>query len=141
MSFGVKGNVHAWFTSYVSGRFQSVTVAGNVSNPSPLLYGVPHGSVLGSVLFTLYSQPLFDVIHKHDCPFHKPMTSRYHNLMYLRILGQPRHPFRSVSVPSHTGWTVTSLRVVEWVTLLRFLFGVLINTRFAFFLNFRISNC
>ena len=56
VSFGVKGNVLAWFTSYVSGRFQSVTVAGNVSNPRPFLYGVPEGSVLGPVLFTLYSQ-------------------------------------------------------------------------------------
>ena len=71
MSFGIKGIVLAWFTSYVSGRFQSVIVSGNVSNPRPLLYGVPQGSVLGPVLFTLYSQPLSDVIHKHNCSFHK----------------------------------------------------------------------
>ena len=35
VSFGVKGNVPAWFTSYVSGRFQSVTVAGNMSTRVP----------------------------------------------------------------------------------------------------------
>ena len=29
VSFGIKGNVLAWFTSYVSDRFQYVTVAGN----------------------------------------------------------------------------------------------------------------
>ena len=71
VSFGIKGIVLAWFTSYVSGRFQSVIVSGNVSNPRPLLYGVPQGSVLGPVLFTLYSQPLSDVIHRHNCSFHK----------------------------------------------------------------------
>ena len=30
VSFGIKGNVLAWFTSYVSDRFQYVTVAGNL---------------------------------------------------------------------------------------------------------------
>ena len=71
MSFGIKGNVLAWFTSYVSGHFQSITISGNMSNPRPLLYGVPQDSVLGPVLFTLYSQPLSVVISKYDCSFHK----------------------------------------------------------------------
>ena len=37
----------------------------------PLEYGLPQGSVLGPVLFTLYSQPLSDVIVDHGCDFHK----------------------------------------------------------------------
>ena len=38
---------------------------------SPLVYGVRKGSVLGPVLFTLYSQPLSDVISAYGCDFHK----------------------------------------------------------------------
>ena len=60
-----------WFASYLSDHCQSVIFDGIVSVPSPLVYGVPRGSVLGLVLFTLYSQSLTDVISAHGCDFHK----------------------------------------------------------------------
>ena len=71
LTFGIKGTVLAWFASYVHERYQSVVVDGVLSAPSLLVYGVPQGSVLGPVLFTLYSQPLSDVIDAHGCHFHK----------------------------------------------------------------------
>ena len=70
-TFGVTGTVIDWFVSYLSGRFQSVIVDGVVSASRPLVYGVPQGSVLEPVLFTLYSQPLSDVISVHNCDYHK----------------------------------------------------------------------
>ena len=57
--------------SYLSDRCQSVIVGGIASAPSPLVYGVPQGSVLGPVMFTLYSQPLSDLPSAHGCDFHK----------------------------------------------------------------------
>ena len=57
--------------TYLSDHCQSVIVDGIVSAPSRLVYGVPHGSVLGPVLFKLYSQPLLDVLSAHSCDFHK----------------------------------------------------------------------
>ena len=70
-TFGVRGTVRDWFVSYLSGRFQSVIVDGGVSASCPLVCGVPQGSVFGQVLFTLYSQPLSDVIFAHNCDYHK----------------------------------------------------------------------
>ena len=57
-TFSVRGTVLDYFVSYLSGRFQSVIVNSVVSASRPLVYDVPQGSVLGPVLFTLYSQPL-----------------------------------------------------------------------------------
>ena len=39
----------------------------------PLLQsgGIDEGSVLGPILFTLYSQPLSDLICRHECDYHK----------------------------------------------------------------------
>ena len=70
-TFGISGLALSWFESYLSDRTQSVVVDGLMSTPVPLVFGVPRGSVLGPVLFTLYSQPLSDVIACHSCDYHK----------------------------------------------------------------------
>ena len=61
-TFGISGLALSWFELYLSDRTQSVVVDGLMSTSVPLVFGVPQGSVLGPVLFTLYSQPLSDVI-------------------------------------------------------------------------------
>ena len=71
LTFGISDIALKWFTSYLSDRKQSVLIEGVMSDATPLLYGVPQGSVLGPVLFTLYSQPLSDVISNNDLQFHK----------------------------------------------------------------------
>ena len=70
-TFGISGVALSWLESYLSDRTQSVVADGSRSTPIPLVFGVPQGSVLGPVLFTLYSQPLSDVIACHTCHYHK----------------------------------------------------------------------
>ena len=70
-TFGISGTVFHWFASYLEVREQSVKVDNILSSPSRLQFEVPQGSVLGPILFTLYSQPLSDLICRHECDYHK----------------------------------------------------------------------
>ena len=70
-TFGVSGTALHWFASYLEDREQSVKVDNVLSSPSPLQFGVPQDSVLGPILFTLYCQPLSDLICRHECDYHK----------------------------------------------------------------------
>ena len=55
-TFGISGVALSWFESYLIDRTQSVLVDSLMSTPIPLVFSVLQGSVLGPVLFTLYSQ-------------------------------------------------------------------------------------
>ena len=68
-TFGCSGTVLDWFTSYLSFRTQSVLV-GHASTPSALKCGVPQSSVLGPLLFTLYTQSLSTVICQSGHSYH-----------------------------------------------------------------------
>jgi hypothetical protein len=64
-SYGIRGVALDWFRSYLTGRLQYVRYAGRHSATRPMLYGVPQGSVLGPILFILYTADLAAVIEQH----------------------------------------------------------------------------
>ena len=68
--FGIRGSALEWIRSYLTNRKQSVLIHGERSEELELIYGVPQGSVLGPILFTLYTTPLGDICRKHKLTFH-----------------------------------------------------------------------
>jgi hypothetical protein len=69
-NFGLSGTVVEWFSSYLSGRTQSVLIDGVSSVAKDLKCGVPQGSVLGPWAFTCYTSPLEHIISKFNVSHH-----------------------------------------------------------------------
>ena len=68
--YGITGTALSWFSSYVTNRAQLVKIKDILSEPQSIKCGVPQGSVLGPVLFTLYSTPLSSIINYHKMEHH-----------------------------------------------------------------------
>ena len=58
------------FTSYLSDRCQQIQIQDYISDAVYISFGVPQGSVLEHILFTLYTVPLSHLIAEHDVEHH-----------------------------------------------------------------------
>jgi hypothetical protein len=67
---GITDQALQWLTSYLQERSQRVRIRESVSSPHRLLYGVPQGSVLGPLLFTMYTHPLSSIVSHHHLAHH-----------------------------------------------------------------------
>jgi len=67
---GVDGTVLKLFQSYLCGRSQCVSIASVLSECSDLVYGVPQGSVLGPILFCIYTTALGAILRNYNIDYH-----------------------------------------------------------------------
>ena len=67
---GVTDDALNLLKSYITERFQKVAMNGDVSSSQELKYGVPQGSVLGPILFSLYASKLAEIMEAHGVKFH-----------------------------------------------------------------------
>ena len=67
---GLRDSALKYMKSYLFGRTQRVVVGEATSDPIPFVCGVPQGSVLGPVLFSVYSSSLVSVLQAHSVAYH-----------------------------------------------------------------------
>ena len=70
LGFILSGKVLDWFRSYLEQRSQRVSVHGVLSDIQFLLSGVPHGSVLGPLIFTMYTRSLGIIAQRYGVKYH-----------------------------------------------------------------------
>ena len=70
LSCGIREDAHSLLESYLTNRFQRTSVGASLSEPVHLQFGVPQGSVLGPILFTLYTSSLATLLEAHNVAYH-----------------------------------------------------------------------
>ena len=78
-SYGICGISKKWLKSYLTNRQQFVSINGQDSDNEFILHGVPQGSVLGPLLFTIYVNDMHRCI-KNSTTFHFADDT---NLLYI----------------------------------------------------------
>ena len=68
--FGVQGSAYTWFESYLSSRSQFVQIRDTSSSDRQVTCGLPQGSVLGPILYLVFTSPLGAILRRHGVGFH-----------------------------------------------------------------------
>ena len=87
LRYGFVGKTLSWMISYLKERTQRVVIGDQSSSTTILTRGVPQGSILGPLLFSLYVEPIGDTIEPMDySSINMPMIYRYMLILTWTIL-------------------------------------------------------
>ena len=107
--FGITGKALNCFKSYLTGRCQRINIGECLSSEADLKFGVTQGSLLGPLLFTLYTTPLSSIIFEHAIPHHlnaddnqlyisfgnERQRSKYLSMFPIELLSVKTNPAKS----------------------------------------------
>ena len=69
-SIGLEGTVLAWFRSYLHQRKQQVQIGNAISSERTLTCGIPQGSIMGPILYCLYTRATGRIFDKYGLSYH-----------------------------------------------------------------------
>ena len=92
--FGIRNKTNIWLRSFLTGRSQRVVINGSASSWSPVVSGVPQGTVLGAILFLMFINDLPTnttsgiKLFVDDCVLYRPINSVSDHFALQRDLDQ-----------------------------------------------------
>ena len=92
-SYGLDGTALSWITTYLHNRSQWITYDDLVSPATMCEFGVPQGSVLGPILFSLFVAPIAELISSHGLSFHQFADDTQ---LYVSVI--PKSPQTSLDI-------------------------------------------
>ena len=60
--YGIDRQLYLWFRNFLTNRRQRVQIRGSYSEWSPVISGVPQGSILGPIMFLIYVNDIPNII-------------------------------------------------------------------------------
>ena len=94
-SYGIQGKFLNWVRDFLAARTQAVKINSSSSDRLPVTSGVPQGSVLGPLLYLIYSNDIIDVLNNcfvkifaDDCKFYLMTKLLPNHLLFIEDIAK-----------------------------------------------------
>ena len=101
----------SWLETYLEARTQRVKIDDAISEPIPLTCGVPQGSVLGLILFTIYTMPMQRIVRKHVGEHKYADNTRLYVTYNPNVLGDMQSAVKQLEdcIAEIRGWMINRM--------------------------------
>ena len=108
IELGIEGSPLKWLMSFIIYRTSSVKINDFISPPTIILKGVPQGSVIGSILFSIYLLPISNIIRKYPNIYYQTYADDIQLLLKLPIDSMNSNSELSDCTFDITHWLLTN---------------------------------